>query len=526
MAKTVGEILEEQGVIKHNENEEKENKEEVEEKKISFLGEIRIKQLVMDLEKVKAEIEGLREIKFSSDERIKELAESTGELRSILFQKDSLTKELETKIKILEDSISDVDPKKISKQLQRQEEVVAEAEAKAEKVEGMYKDISKKFEESQRILESIKSVENLKEKVSQIENLVSKAIETKVEVDRYAGKTEKFYNEIEDRIRELPKLKSETEKLNDSTKEIAKAIDEINIKMPNFVKREEVDSVKSGIDDLVMSNKDDVEKRLKIIEDSLNISGENLDSRVEQMEKKKENIANLISNIEEQYKKGTIKKETFEEVKSKNEALINKINDDIKNIGIQKGPSIKELPGMMNELKENIKSLEDKIPKTQEHIESYKSLDDRICVSENSIEEIKNNLKQVSPEKMIRMANAIDIQTGIVNDILTKLEEVNRRLMDAKVNLSDYENRTRFFEVLNIVIRLKSMDEISLYLQELEKLVFKMKLDKLWNKEKQDLTEKLLMELSENWHELGRNDISKIFKDNLDKIKAPRYMNR
>jgi chromosome segregation ATPase len=525
MAKTVGEILEEQGVIKHKEDEE-ENKEEVEEKKISFLGEIRIKQLVMDLEKVKAEIEGLREIKFSSDERIKELAESTGELRSILFQKDSLVKEQETKIKLLEDSISDVDPKKISKQLQRQEEIVSEAEAKAEKVEGMYKDISKKFEESQRILESIKSVENLKEKVSQIENLVSKAIETKAEVERYAGKTEKFYNEMEDKIKELPKLKSETEKLNDSEKEITKAIDEINIKMPNFIKREEVDRVKSGIDDLMMSNKDDVEKRLKIIEDSLNISGENMDSQIEQMEKKKESIANLISNIEEQYKKGTIKKETFEEVKNKNETLINKINDDIKNIGSQKRLSIKELPDMMNELKENIKSLEDKIPKTQEQIESYKSLDDRICALENSIEETKNNLKQVNPEKMMRMANAIDIQTGIVNDILTKLEEVNRRLMDAKVNLSDYENRTRFFEVLNIVIRLKSIDEISLYLQELEKLVFKMKLDKLWNKEKQDLTEKLLMELSENWHELGRNDISKIFKDNLDKIKAPSYTNR
>ena len=97
------------------------------------------------------------------------------------------------------------EPKKISKQLQKQEEIIAEAEAKADKVESMYKDISKRFEESQGILESIRSVENLKEKVAQIENLVSKAIETKAEVDRFAGKTEKFYNEIDDKIKELPK---------------------------------------------------------------------------------------------------------------------------------------------------------------------------------------------------------------------------------------------------------------------------------------------------------------------------------
>jgi hypothetical protein len=111
--KTVGEILQEQGVISPVREEKKEQqKEDIEEKKISFLGEIKIKQLVMDLEKIKAEVEGLREVKFSSDERIKELSESIGEIRSMLFQKDSLVKELETKIKLLEDSVNDIEPKK------------------------------------------------------------------------------------------------------------------------------------------------------------------------------------------------------------------------------------------------------------------------------------------------------------------------------------------------------------------------------------------------------------------------------
>lgn len=523
MAKTVGEILEEQGVIKHREEE---TKEEPEEKKISFLGEIRIKQLVMDIEKIKAEIEGLKEIKFSSDERIKELAESTGELRSILFQKDSLTKELESKIKLLEDSVSDVDPRKISKQLQKQEEMISEAEAKAEKVESMYKDIFKKFEDSQRILESIRSVENLKEKVAQMDNIVSKAIETKAEVERYAGKTEKFYNEIEDKIKELPKLRSETEKLNDFTKETTKAIDEINIKIIGLAKKDDVNSIKSNIDDALVSNKDEMERRLKEIENSLNISGES-SNLIEQMQRKKESITSLISNLEEQYRKGTIKKETFEEVKGKNEELLNKIDADIKKAEEQKkGFSLKSFPGMISELRENIKVLEVKTSGIHEQMESYKGLESKIYTLENSLEETRNNLKQVSPEKMIRMANAVETQTEIVNDILSKLKEVNRRLMDAKVNLSDYENRTRLFEILNIIVRLKSLEEISTYLKELEKLIFKMKLDKIWNREKQDLTEKLLMELSENWHGLQRDDISKIFTDYIEKVKISAYPNR
>lgn len=53
-----------------------------------------------------------------------------------------------------------------------------------------------------------------------------------------------------------------------------------------------------------------------------------------------------------------------------------------------------------------------------------------------------------------------------------------------------------------------------------------MKLDKLWNKERQTLTENLLMELSENWHEHEREDISKLFKDFLEKIKTPEEMKK
>jgi len=521
--KTVGEILQEQGVISPAREEKKEQqKEDIEEKKISFLGEIRIKQLVMDIEKIKAEIEGLREVKFSSDERIKELSESIGEIRSMLFQKDNLVKELEAKIKLLEGSISDVEPKKISRDFQKQEERVSLAEAKVEKLESMHRDVLKKQEESQKILEGIRSVENLKTKVAEMENLVSKSIENKAEVDRLTAKTEKFYTEIEDRLREFSKLKTDTEKINDLTKEMIKSIDEINIKMAGFAKREDIEGFKNTINDLVISNKEKIEEKLKGIEDSLNVPAEELTSKISELQKKREGVLNLINSLEEQYRRGSVKRETFEEVRNKNEDLLKKIDDDVKRLESQKGLSLKSLPNIINELADNQKILDSKITEMEEQAELFKNLESRTYVLENSFEDIKENLRQVNPEKMVRMANAIEIQMEIVNDILTKLKEVNRRLMDAKVNLSDYENRTRFFEILNILVRLRAVNEISNYLNELENIILKMKLDKLWNREKQDLTENLLMELAENWHEADRDDVSKVFTDFLEKARAPK----
>ena len=124
--KTVGEILKEQGITGERKEDGKKEEKKEEEKKISFIGEIRIKKLVMDLEKLRAEVDGLKEVKFSSDERIKELAENLGEIRSLLFQKDSIVKELEAKLKVIDDSVSDVEPRKISKQFQKEEQLPKE----------------------------------------------------------------------------------------------------------------------------------------------------------------------------------------------------------------------------------------------------------------------------------------------------------------------------------------------------------------------------------------------------------------
>jgi chromosome segregation ATPase len=518
--KTVGDILKEQGVISDPQIKEQ-PKEEQQDAKISFFGEIKIKQLVMDIEKIKAEIEGLREVKFNSDQRIKELAESTGELRSILFQKDTIVKELETKIRLMSDSVNDIEPKKIAKDFQKQQEEIQLSQAKTEKVESMYKDMNRKFEETQKILEGLRNVENLKTRISEMEGMISKSIENKEEVDRLTNKTEKIYTELEGKIKEIDKIRADLQKMDDLSKEMTKSIDEINIKIVGSAKKEDVEGFRDSINDLLVSNKENFDRKIKEIEDSINIPKEEVSSKINDLERKKEGILNLLSSLEEQYRAGSVKKETFQEVSEKNSSIIRSIEEELANLEEQRGLTLQSLPSVLDKLQERLKSLEERTEKLDHDIEPAMNIESRTYVLENEMESIRQNVSQVSPEKMAKMTNAIGIQTEIVNDILAKLKEVNRRLMDAKVNLSDYENRTRFFEILNILVRVRNTDDIYTYLSELQKIVFKMRLDKLWSTEKQILTQNLFMELSENWHELGRDDISKMFVDFSEKIKTP-----
>jgi uncharacterized protein YutE (UPF0331/DUF86 family) len=69
--KPVGEILKEEGIIK----------EEIEEKPVKE--EIDVRNVLVEVEKLKAIVDTLKAVKFEADERIKELAESVGEVRSL-----------------------------------------------------------------------------------------------------------------------------------------------------------------------------------------------------------------------------------------------------------------------------------------------------------------------------------------------------------------------------------------------------------------------------------------------------------
>ena len=166
--KTAEEILKEEGVIKERPNEE--TIVNVEEK-------IDLRNILMRVEKLSAEVNALKEIKFQADERIREVSEKIGELRSLLFQRESSIKEIEMKVKMIDEIVSEIRPQKIKEEMNKRKEETEKVELKLEKVETMYKDFLRNLEGVQKIVGNIKSVENLQDMLKKIEEMVLKGRE-------------------------------------------------------------------------------------------------------------------------------------------------------------------------------------------------------------------------------------------------------------------------------------------------------------------------------------------------------------
>jgi DNA repair exonuclease SbcCD ATPase subunit len=473
--KTVGEILKEQGVIRERPKEEEAEKIEHEEEK-----EVDMKKIVIKLEKLSVEIADLKEVKFHADERIRELSEKIGELRSMVFQRESSIKEMESKVKFIEDAVSSIEPKKVSMEMEKRKQEIEEKGLKIERLEAMNKEMLDKLRSVEKITENIKSMENLKNVLNKVEEMVKREEKTKTDVDRMAGKAEKFYMEMENRVKEFPEFKIKLEKVDDLTKEITKTVDGLNIRLSAFASREDLQSFKSGVDSVIASNREKLENSIKEIEKVLKLPTKEIIARKNELKIKRDNVSKLLADIEEQHRTGKVTEKSYNEVKERNESLLKNLDEEINKLEGEETFSLKSLPSIINELQTSLSTLEDRI---------------------NSLEGED-------------IALTLKTQTDVVKNILSKLKDVGKKTSNLGLKIS-------FFEILNMIMRVENVRDITFYISELEKIVSEMKSNNLWDDRKESLVKGLLTDVGEAWRQYGYNDIAQVFINGINKIISP-----
>jgi chromosome segregation ATPase len=287
MPKTVEEILKEEGVIKPLPQEEGREK-------IKFEEEIDLRKIVMSIEKLQTEIETFKDTREQNDEKIREITEKIGEIRSLFFQRESLIKETETKVKMIDDIVSDINPTKYMKELEKRKEEILESQAKIEKLELIEKELTNNLNSLRQTMQNIKSIENLEKMLNEIRDNISKSRQLKDDIDRTAGKSERFYFEMENRIKEFVGLKEKTDKIDDMTKELTRNIDSINIRLASFISKSDIEEFKKNVNNVISSNKEYIENKTKEIESFLSLPSEEINNRISQLKRRRVEVSNLL----------------------------------------------------------------------------------------------------------------------------------------------------------------------------------------------------------------------------------------
>jgi hypothetical protein len=403
--KTVGEILtekheEEMGIMPDK------IQKEVAGTRVKIEQEIDLEKILMDTEKLRAELDALKEIKFNADERIKELAESIGELRSLIFQNDAAGKEIEIKVDKIDEIVSDLKPERIMKKLQEKEQAIEQTQIRVEKLEAMNADLTKKVLSAEKALANIKSLENLMEIVKDIDEKVLKINELKSSTERDSAKAERFYMEIVKSLEEFGLLKERLERLEELNKELIRGVDENKIKLDNAITKDEL--------------KTSLETALKPPE---------FTESVEELSRRAEEIKTLLKQLELQYKERIISKGSYEEVVEKNKGILEGIENDIRDVKTKERPT--NLIAWVAEIEDELRNFK-AIGVQEKKSEFYKS-----------VEEIKTQVSGMKEE--------LEKQKSITEDV--------SELKEGKFLYSEEEKRTKELEKQAIKNLLASLED-------------------------------------------------------------------
>ncbi len=533
--------------------------------------------LVLKTEKLEGKLDIISGYKEELNERLTQLSEEIGEIRSMAMESDRSFSKLETEFEKIKEVIGDVEPLKIKKDFEKKEEEIMEDRVKIEKLENLVKALEKEAENFRKIMEKIKSFDNLVDISRKINEKIDSIEDTKKYADRTSAKIESIFSEVTEKANELQDQKEKIVKLDELTSEITQMLDEISIKMKDFAQ----------IKDFSQFQEETKEEIKKLAEDKQKIEEIGKLIQETKIDDKFEKIKELGGNLEEIEKK--VKDFSFD-IESKSKQLTkntDKINELDKSVArtlqslekMSKNNSevIKKLDNQMNEISEGKKKLENlekkKIPEIVDYfnklnqkmsefvdIESVDKILRNIEEDHQEITDNKNKIKNIEeiakklsgridelkeikekinkfdelskissqlqerisqigeysqiPPKIEKIKQIMEKQNAVISDVINSLERV-KNIPDINIQeLNNIDLSLRFYQILNILPFLEDKVKLKEYSDEMKEIIRVMRESGSWNSKKEKFMEDILQVSKKTYKSTNQDG----FLDKVDKL--------
>ncbi|MEE8167669.1 MAG: hypothetical protein V3T58_02210 [Candidatus Hydrothermarchaeales archaeon] len=303
-----------------------------------------LQEILLKLEKIDGKLEIVDRFRETTDERSSRLSEQIGELRTMLLERERTSRNMEMdfeKIKVL---VKELDPMALVKESEKKEKKIIENKVKVEKLENMIAKLGEEVGAFRDVMEKIKSFENLVEMAKDVKKKISDIEDSKRYTDRLAGKVESIFSELNEKILELEEYKGKITKADELTKELVKSTDRLELKLGDVAERTDrlptVVEFEDKIEGLAASMRFLTKKiRMQELDEVSSDLGRRMKElstgmpeleRVRELAGERRRIMELMMSVDEDYKKELISKESYEEVKRKNEEMLKGIKESIK----------------------------------------------------------------------------------------------------------------------------------------------------------------------------------------------------
>ena len=461
-------LKEKYGVMKEIPKQKIENEEiwKAEEIESSPKEEIEsMSDLVLKTEKIEGKLDVIGGYRDELNERLSQMSEEIGELRSMIMESDRSFSKVETEFEEIKEVVGDIEPLKVKKGFEKKEQEIMENRVKIEKTENLLKALEKESQNFRKIMEKIKSFDNLADISKKINEKIDSIEDTKKYADRTSAKVENIFSEVTEKVNELQNQKEKIIKLDELTTEITQMLDEISIKMKDFSQTKDFKSFQEEIrNDInkIEGNRNRIEEVAKLIKER------DINNKIENV--KQPEITNYLNDLNERIS-GFVDIESVDKI-------IKTIEKDYQKI-IQNKSKIEDLESVTKELSGRF----DELSKIRGKIKSF---DDLLEVS-TRLEKRFLEIDELSelPQKIKKIKQIIEKQNSVISDLIDSIERV-KNIPDINIKeLNNFNHSLRFYQLINILPFLKDEVKLKEYSDEMKKIIRKMRESGTWNSKKE-----------------------------------------
>ena len=172
---------------------------------------INLDELLLKTEKIEGKLASFEEARGRIDDRIMRVSEQVGEIRSMVLEREKSFGLLEGDFEMIKDAFEDIKPSEFSKELNKKEQAIMGVSVRVEKMEAILARLSEDVSEFRKLLDTIKSFENLVDVAREINEKISGINETKKYTERLAAKSESIFAELNKQVMALEDYRNKIE---------------------------------------------------------------------------------------------------------------------------------------------------------------------------------------------------------------------------------------------------------------------------------------------------------------------------
>jgi hypothetical protein len=273
----------------------------------------RVDKLEVQLEKVRAYIDSMKDERSTGKEGMQRLTEEVGEIRSNVSGLDRRLSESEIKVTGVDEALGDLRPQRFLKAMREEDASIKMHEARIDKLDEMTSLMLKKMGQIGEVLKRLGSLEKIVSFSKEAAKRLLEIENREKRISRIADKIDSIFMELNKRLDEFSLYKAKQDTLDELSQEMTKSLDELNTKIQKYAEKSDLDLFRDTIETELASIK----------------TGSGTSPAVQKLETQKTEIEGLIAMLDEQFKAGALPEKEYQKTKQIN---IDRLSDIDKKI--------------------------------------------------------------------------------------------------------------------------------------------------------------------------------------------------